>query len=185
MPRSAHRPRQAQARVGLGRCPAARQLRGRTRGPVPPAHLRARRRPAEGREIKFWFPGGSSSPVLTKDDLDVAYDFDTMARAGSMLGSGAVIVVDDSHTVLEVALKLAKFYAHESCGECVPVPRGHELDAEDAPADRVRRSNADGPRHHGVGARADHRQLPVSWETRWRCRSARWSRSSGRNSKRR
>jgi NADH-quinone oxidoreductase subunit F len=77
-----------------------------------------------GREVKFWFPGGSSSPVLTKDDLDLPYDFDTMAKAGSMLGSGAIIVVDDSHTVLEVAYKLAKFYAHESCGKCVPCREG-------------------------------------------------------------
>src|SRR5439155_64463 len=45
--------------------------------------------PPEGREVKLWFPGGSSSPVLTKDDLDLPYDFDTMAKAGSMLGSGA------------------------------------------------------------------------------------------------
>jgi NADH-quinone oxidoreductase subunit F len=80
--------------------------------------------PPEGREVKFWFPGGSSAPVLTKDDLDVPYDFDSMAKAGSMLGSGAVIVVDDSHTVLEVAQKLAKFYAHESCGKCVPCREG-------------------------------------------------------------
>jgi NADH-quinone oxidoreductase subunit F len=80
--------------------------------------------PPEGREIKFWFPGGSSSPVLTKDDLDLPYDFDSMAKAGSMLGSGAVIVVDESHTVLEVALKVAKFYAHESCGKCVPCREG-------------------------------------------------------------
>jgi NADH-quinone oxidoreductase subunit F len=80
--------------------------------------------PPAGREIKFWFPGGSSSPVLTKDDLDLPYDFDSMAKAGSMLGSGAVIVVDDSHTVLEVALKVAKFYAHESCGKCVPCREG-------------------------------------------------------------
>src|SRR6201996_5072761 len=80
--------------------------------------------PPEGHEIKFWFPGGSSSPVLTKDDLDLPYDFDSMAKAGSMLGSGAVIVIDDSHTVLEVALKVAKFYAHESCGKCVPCREG-------------------------------------------------------------
>jgi NADH-quinone oxidoreductase subunit F len=80
--------------------------------------------PDEGRIVKFWFPGGSSSPVLTADDLDVPYDFDSMAKAGSMLGSGAIIVVDDTHTVLEVALKLAKFYAHESCGKCVPCREG-------------------------------------------------------------
>jgi NADH-quinone oxidoreductase subunit F len=80
--------------------------------------------PPEGREVKFWFPGGSSAPVLTKDDLDIPYDFDSMAKAGSMLGSGAIIVVDDSHTVLEVAMKVAKFYAHESCGKCVPCREG-------------------------------------------------------------
>jgi NADH-quinone oxidoreductase subunit F len=77
-----------------------------------------------GREVKLWFPGGSSAPVLTKDDLDLPYDFDSMAKAGSMLGSGAIIVVDDSHNVLEVAQKLAKFYAHESCGKCVPCREG-------------------------------------------------------------
>jgi NADH-quinone oxidoreductase subunit F len=80
--------------------------------------------PPEGREVKFWFPGGSSAPVLTKDDLDLPYDFDSMAKAGSMLGSGAIIVVDDSHTVLEVAKKVAGFYAHESCGKCVPCREG-------------------------------------------------------------
>ncbi len=80
--------------------------------------------PPEGHEVKFWFPGGSSAPVLTAADLDLPYDFDTMAKAGSMLGSGAIIVVDDSHSVLEVALKVAKFYAHESCGKCVPCREG-------------------------------------------------------------
>ena len=80
--------------------------------------------PPGGHEIKLWFPGGSSSPVLTKDDLDLPYDFDTMAKAGSMLGSGAIIVVDETHRVLDVAIKLAKFYAHESCGKCVPCREG-------------------------------------------------------------
>jgi NADH-quinone oxidoreductase subunit F len=80
--------------------------------------------PEPGREVKLWFPGGSSSPVLTKDDLDLPYDFDTLAKAGTMLGSGAIIVVDDRHRVLDVAYKLAKFYAHESCGKCVPCREG-------------------------------------------------------------
>jgi NADH-quinone oxidoreductase subunit F len=80
--------------------------------------------PPAGREIKFWFPGGSSSPVLTADDLDLPYDFDSMAKAGSMLGSGSIIVVDDSNDVLDVALKLAKFYRHESCGKCTPCREG-------------------------------------------------------------
>jgi NADH-quinone oxidoreductase subunit F len=80
--------------------------------------------PPEGREIKLWFPGGSSSPVLTKDDLDLSYDFDTMAKAGSMLGSGSIIIVDDSTSVVDVALKVAKFYRHESCGKCTPCREG-------------------------------------------------------------
>jgi NADH-quinone oxidoreductase subunit F len=80
--------------------------------------------PEEGREVKCWFPGGSSSPVLTKEDLDLPYDFDSMAKAGSMLGSGAIIVVDDSTPILDVALKVAKFYRHESCGKCTPCREG-------------------------------------------------------------
>jgi NADH-quinone oxidoreductase subunit F len=80
--------------------------------------------PPEGREVKFWFPGGSSSAVLTADHLDVPYDFDSMAKAGSMLGSGSIIVVDDSTPVVDVALKVAKFYRHESCGKCTPCREG-------------------------------------------------------------
>jgi NADH-quinone oxidoreductase subunit F len=80
--------------------------------------------PPDGREVKFWFPGGSSSPVLTKDDLDLPYDFDSMAKAGSMLGSGAIIVADETRSVLDVAHKVAVFYAHESCGKCVPCREG-------------------------------------------------------------
>ncbi len=80
--------------------------------------------PEEGREVKCWFPGGSSSPVLKEEDLDLPYDFDSMAKAGSMLGSGAIIVVDDSTPILDVALKVAKFYRHESCGKCTPCREG-------------------------------------------------------------
>jgi len=80
--------------------------------------------PPEGRKVKLWFPGGSSAPVLTGDDLDVPYDFDAMAKAGSMLGSGAIIVIDDSTSVVDVALKTAKFYRHESCGKCTPCREG-------------------------------------------------------------
>jgi NADH-quinone oxidoreductase subunit F len=80
--------------------------------------------PPSGKKIKFWFPGGSSSPVLTGDDLDVPYDFDSMAKAGSMLGSGAIIIADESRRILDTMLKVAKFYAHESCGKCVPCREG-------------------------------------------------------------
>ena len=80
--------------------------------------------PPDGREVKFWFPGGSSSPVLLPEDLDLPYDFDSMAKAGSMLGSGAIIVIDDAHSVVDVALWTAEFYRHESCGKCTPCREG-------------------------------------------------------------
>ncbi len=82
--------------------------------------------PPEGRSIKCFFPGGSSSPVLPGDDasLDLPYDFDALQKAGSMLGSGAIIVVDDTVPILDVALKTAKFYRHESCGKCTPCREG-------------------------------------------------------------
>jgi NADH-quinone oxidoreductase subunit F len=80
--------------------------------------------PPEGRSVKCWFPGGSSAPVLTADDLDLPYDFDTMAKAGSMLGSGSIIVVDDSVPIVDVALWTARFYRHESCGKCTPCREG-------------------------------------------------------------
>jgi NADH-quinone oxidoreductase subunit F len=80
--------------------------------------------PPVGRSVKCWFPGGSSSPVLTGDDLDIPYDFDSLAKAGTMLGSGAIIVVDDHTPILDVALKVAKFYRHESCGKCTPCREG-------------------------------------------------------------
>ena len=80
--------------------------------------------PLEGRTIKAWFPGGSSSPILTAEDLDISYDFESIAEAGSMLGSGSVIVVDDSISIVSVLLRLAQFYRHESCGKCSPCREG-------------------------------------------------------------
>jgi NADH-quinone oxidoreductase subunit F len=80
--------------------------------------------PFPGRSIKCWFPGGSSSPILTEEHLDLPYDFESMAAAGSMLGSGSIIVVDDSVPILSVAMWVARFYRHESCGKCVPCREG-------------------------------------------------------------
>ncbi len=82
--------------------------------------------PPDGRTVKAWFPGGSSAPVLPGSDeyLDLPYDFDSLAKAGSMLGSGAIIVIDDSISIVDVAYKTAKFYAHESCGKCTPCREG-------------------------------------------------------------
>jgi NADH-quinone oxidoreductase subunit F len=80
--------------------------------------------PSEGREVKAWFPGGSSAPVLTAKDLDLPYTFEDMQEAGSMLGSGAIIVADDSVSIPELALRTARFYHHESCGKCTPCREG-------------------------------------------------------------
>jgi NADH-quinone oxidoreductase subunit F len=80
--------------------------------------------PPEGRRIKAWFPGGSSSPVLTEAELDLPYSFEAMADAGSMLGSGSIIVADDTVPIPELALRTARFYHHESCGKCTPCREG-------------------------------------------------------------
>jgi NADH-quinone oxidoreductase subunit F len=80
--------------------------------------------PPPGRRVKCFFPGGSSAPVLTEEHLDLPYTFEAMAEAGSMLGSGAIIVVDDSVPIVSIALRLAEFYRHESCGKCVPCREG-------------------------------------------------------------
>jgi NADH-quinone oxidoreductase subunit F len=80
--------------------------------------------PPDGRKVKCWFPGGSSAPVLLEEHLDLPYTFEDMAEAGSMLGSGAIIVVDDAQPLVPLALRLAGFYRHESCGKCVPCREG-------------------------------------------------------------
>jgi NADH-quinone oxidoreductase subunit F len=77
------------------------------------------------RKIKGFFPGGSSSPVLTAEEgLDLPYSFEAMAEAGSMLGSGSIIVFDETTNVVELALRTARFYHHESCGKCTPCREG-------------------------------------------------------------
>ncbi|RME26082.1 MAG: NADH oxidoreductase (quinone) subunit F, partial [Deltaproteobacteria bacterium] len=78
----------------------------------------------EGHELKAVIPGGSSTPVLTPEEIDVSMDFDSLAKAGSMLGSGAIIVMDETTCIPRVAARLAKFYAHESCGQCTPCREG-------------------------------------------------------------
>jgi NADH-quinone oxidoreductase subunit F len=80
--------------------------------------------PPRGRELKAWFPGGSSSPVLTPAELDVPYSFEALQEAGSMLGTASIIVADDSVSIPELALRAARFYHHESCGKCTPCREG-------------------------------------------------------------
>jgi NADH-quinone oxidoreductase subunit F len=79
---------------------------------------------SDGRQLKAIIPGGSSVPVLTAAEVDTALDFDSMAQVGTMLGSGAVIVIDDRCCMVQLGLRVAQFYMHESCGKCTPCREG-------------------------------------------------------------
>lgn len=74
----------------------------------------------DGKTLKAVIPGGMSAPILKADEIDLAMDFDSLAGAGSMLGSAAIIVIDQETPILEVLKAVAKFYSHESCGQCTP-----------------------------------------------------------------
>jgi len=80
--------------------------------------------PREGRRIVAIQPGGGSSACLFEEDLDLGYDFESMAEHGTMLGSGAIVYFDDTTNFVEAALALVRFYAHESCGQCTPCREG-------------------------------------------------------------
>jgi len=77
-----------------------------------------------GRTLKAIIPGGSSTPILRADQIDTALDYDSVAAAGSMLGSGGIIAIDDRACMVQVALRVASFYQHESCGKCTPCREG-------------------------------------------------------------
>ncbi|MFN2466612.1 MAG: NADH-quinone oxidoreductase subunit NuoF [Gaiellaceae bacterium] len=79
---------------------------------------------ADGRELKAVIPGGSSVPVLTPDQLDTPMDYDSIQAVGSFFGSAAIIVVDDRCCMVQLALRAAQFYMHESCGKCTPCREG-------------------------------------------------------------
>jgi NADH-quinone oxidoreductase subunit F len=79
-----------------------------------------------GRTLKAVIPGGSSVPVLTADEIDVSLDFDSMAKAGTFLGSGGVIVMDDSTNMVSAIRRITQFYAEESCGQCTQCREGTE-----------------------------------------------------------
>ncbi len=78
----------------------------------------------KGKKLKCVIPGGSSCPVLTADEVDVPMDFDSLAKIGSMLGSGGVVFIDEGTCMVKAAWRIMKFYAHESCGWCVPCREG-------------------------------------------------------------
>ena len=77
-----------------------------------------------GKKLKAVIPGGSSAPVLGPEHLDIPMDFDSLKKVGSMLGSGAIIVMSEETCIVEAYTRLAKFYAHESCGQCTPCREG-------------------------------------------------------------
>jgi NADH-quinone oxidoreductase subunit F len=78
----------------------------------------------EGHELKFWTPGGSSTPLLTAEHLDVPLDFEGVGAAGSMLGTRALQIFDDTTCVVRATLRWTEFYKHESCGKCTPCREG-------------------------------------------------------------
>jgi NADH-quinone oxidoreductase subunit F len=77
-----------------------------------------------GRRLKFWTPGGSSTPIFTGEHLDVPLDYEAVAAAGSMLGTRALEVFDETTCAVRAALRWTEFYEHESCGKCTPCREG-------------------------------------------------------------
>ena len=78
----------------------------------------------EGHQLKFWTPGGSSTPLLTDEHLDIPLDYEGVAGAGSMLGTKALQVFDETTSVVRAVLRWTEFYKHESCGKCTPCREG-------------------------------------------------------------
>ncbi len=78
-----------------------------------------------GKEIKGIIPGGSSTPIFLKNEIEnLTLDYDSIQAAGSMMGSGGIIVIEEDTCIVDVLLTLEKFYAHESCGQCTPCREG-------------------------------------------------------------
>lgn len=77
-----------------------------------------------GKKLKAVIPGGSSCPILTADEIDLPMDYDSVAKAGSMLGSGGMVVMDETTCMVDMARRIMHFYAHESCGWCIPCREG-------------------------------------------------------------
>lgn len=78
----------------------------------------------DGHKLKFWTPGGSSTPILTDAHLDVPLDFESVGEAGSMLGTRAIQIFDETVSVVRAVTRWTHFYAHESCGKCTPCREG-------------------------------------------------------------
>jgi NADH-quinone oxidoreductase subunit F len=77
-----------------------------------------------GGTLKAWTPGGSSTPMLTAAHIDTALDYESLSAAGSLLGTAAIMVMDETDCVVDCAQRMVAFYAHESCGKCTPCREG-------------------------------------------------------------
>ena len=126
----------------------------------------------DGRKIKAVIPGGSSMPVLTGDVMmQIDMDYDSIAKAGSMLGSGAVIVMDETRCMVKSLLRLSYFYYEESCGQCTPCREGtgwlyrmvHRIEHGQGRADDLDMLNtvADGIQGRTICALGDAAAMPV------------------------
>ena len=78
----------------------------------------------DGKKLKALIPGGASSNVLTADEIDIPYDFDSLMKAGTMMGSAALMVFDEDTDIVELAYRTIRFFNHESCGQCTPCREG-------------------------------------------------------------
>ncbi|MDT4939044.1 MAG: NADH-quinone oxidoreductase subunit [Pseudonocardiales bacterium] len=79
---------------------------------------------SRGKPLKFWTPGGSSTPLFTSEHIDIPLDFDSAVQAGSMLGTSAMMIFDEADCVVRAVKKWSEFYEHESCGKCTPCREG-------------------------------------------------------------
>ncbi len=140
---------------------ASRQLRDRAGDPSREIIYGLAGGPDEGREVKVWFPGGSSAPVLTGDDLDIPYSFEAMADAKLDAGlrrdhRGRRHRLGPAPRAADRALLPPRVVRQVHA-----MSRGNQLDGQDARASRAWRSDADGPGHHLLGPGEHHRQLPL------------------------
>ena len=137
-----------------------------------------------GKKLKAVIPGGSSCPLLTADEIDIAMDYDSVAKAGSMLGSGGMVVIDEDTCMVDMARRIMHFYAHESCGWCIPCREGTAwlrkmLDRFHAGGGRAGRYRPDRracQKHAGP-------DVSVRWATPRRCRRSASSKSGATNLK--
>jgi len=104
-----NRPGIYEVALGMNMRQAIEQLGGGVRG---------------GKKLKAVIPGGSSCPLLKAEEIDIPMDYDSVAKAGSMLGSGGMVVIDEETCMVDLARRIMHFYAHESCGWCIPCREG-------------------------------------------------------------